>query len=234
MGTFSKWTDVEGLVRVPEILSLGYVREVVVTEKIHGTSVRFGVVDDVFRVGGRNEEFDFVTSGSKVGMGFLGWLREKSEIVQKLKDLAVELRQDVIVYGEWHGEGIQKGIKYLPAGRDFRSFGVRFGEDLQDHDVVVKVSERIGVQTVPVLYRGVPDIEVFDQLRVAPSVVAKENEIDLENNFAEGIVISAIPMQRVGQSVGQSWLIAKHKDPRFAERVSEQKDKRPKVPSGTA
>lgn len=229
MGTFSKWTNIRGLVRASEILSLAYVREIVATEKIHGTSVRFGVVNGVFRVGGRHEEFDFIASKARAGFGFLGWLRERPELIQKVKDLAMELGQDVVIYGEWYGEGIQKGIKYLQAGRDFRLFGMQLGECLQDYDVVMRLGEQIGVRTAPVLYRGVPDREVFDQLRLAPSVVAQENGVNLKNNLVEGVVISAIPMQRIGRN----WPIAKYKNPRFAERSSEQESKQPKVPKGT-
>lgn len=218
MGKFSKWTEIENLYKVPEILSLAYAKEVVATEKIHGTSVRVGCVEDVIRVGGRNEEFDFALSNPGASMGFVGWLRQ-TQIPEKIQKLAKELGKDIIFYGEWHGVGIQRGIKYLPDGRDFRVFGVRINEDIQDWDVVVELSTKIGVRTVPVLYRGIPNMEIFDQLRIIPSMVAKENGIDLADNIAEGIVVSAIPMQQLGQS----WLIAKYKNPKFEERVSQQK-----------
>ena len=219
MGTFSKWTEIESIFRLKEILSVG---EVVATEKIHGTSMRIGCIEGVIRVGGRNEEFDFALSNPGTGMGFMGWLRGTS-IPVKIKEVAAELEKDIIFYGEWHGVGIQKGIRYFAQEKGFRIFGLRINEDLQDWDKVAEFSAKIGVPTVPVLYRGAPNMEVFDRFRLVPSVVAKENGVDVSDNIVEGIVISAVPMQRIGQS----WLIAKHKNPKFAERASEKKAPEP-------
>lgn len=227
MGTFAKWISIENLYRVPEILSPLYVKEVVVPEKIHGTSARVGCIDEVFRVGGRNEEFDLATSKDSSCFGLLGWVRSTS-LSERVVALAHELGLDLIVYGEWFGAGIQKGVTYLPAGeKGFLVFGVRIGEDLASWDTVVEISAKLGLTTVPVLYRGKPDMEVFDRLRSIPSTVAYEHGVGSDSNIAEGIVIFSLPLQRLGES----YLIAKHKHPNFAERQSERRDKAPRIPT---
>ena len=221
MGLFSGWTDIEVLKRFPEILSPHHVKEVVATEKIHGTSVRIGAIDDVFRIGGRNQEFDFQTSNPSAGYGFMGWIHQQKDLAEKVRRVSKETGKDLIIYGEWHGNGIQKGIHYFPKeNKDLRIFGARLNDEIQDWNMVANIANAIGIRTVPLLYRGVPDLAIFDQLRVGKSVVAEENGLIEEGNFAEGIVISAIPMAKFGER----WLIAKHKHPKFEERISLQNE----------
>lgn len=214
MGVFKKYPEVEHLHKVSEIF---LEPEVVVTEKIHGTNVRFGWVEERFRVGGRNEEFDFIASKDDAGMGFLGWLRGTT-IPQKVKDIAVSQSEEIIFYGEWHGPRIQKGIRYAEA-KQIRLFAVRLNENFIGWDSVINFSQMINVNTVPVLYRGIPSKEIFDGLRVKPSVVAYENGIGAEDNFMEGIVITPRFM-RQRNAIEDKWIIAKYKNPRWEERQS--------------
>ncbi|TSC81982.1 MAG: hypothetical protein G01um101419_701 [Parcubacteria group bacterium Gr01-1014_19] len=223
MGQFAKWTDIVSLNRLPEIMQ---VPEVAVTEKIHGTSVRIGWVDNTFRVGGRNEEFDVVTSNPSTGMSFMAWVRDHPELPEKLEQLAIEKGGEVIVYGEWFGNGIQKGVRYFAEpGKGFRIFGVRINGCLMDWDVVKATAEELGLPTVPLLYRGKPDLELFDKLRVFPSKVGEENGISDPENLAEGVVISAIPMVQISSD----WAIVKHKHQKFEERSSLQRDDKKSV-----
>lgn len=219
---FTKWTEIESIFKLSEILLTGMV---VVTEKVHGTSVRFGIVNGVFRVGGRNEEFDFTVNDSKAGMGFVSWLHSHSDIVEKVKAFG-SVKENVIFYGEWFGAGIQKGVKYFNGTeKGFLVFGVRINKELQSWAEIVKFSELIGVRTVPLLYSGKPEPQIFDALYVLPSQVALRNGVEDNTNLLEGIVISADPMQLAKELYSDStgWLIAKYKNPKFAERMSEQK-----------
>ncbi|GEM_PF-1673186 len=216
MGEFKKWIGTENLYQDAGMLVMK-APEVVVTEKIHGTNVRFGFVDGRRRVGGRNEEFNLETSDANSGMGFLGWLRGRPQLFL-VEELATEIGKEVIIYGEWYGNKVQKGVKYLNDGKSFVMFGVRIDGTIADWNTVTMIAERIGVPTVPVLYRGAPDKDVFDRLRILPSTLAKENGVDMAENDTdtEGIVISAIPME----CVGHTWAIAKHKHPKFQELAS--------------
>ena len=223
MGNFTKWTDIVSLNRLPEIMQAP---EVAVTEKIHGTSVRIGWVDNAFRVGGRNEEFDLVTSNPSAGMNFMAWVRDHPELPEKLERLATEKGGEVIVYGEWFGNGIQKGVRYFAEpGKGFRVFGVRINGALQDWNIVEATATKIALPTVPLLYKGKPDLELFDKLRVFPSKVGEENGINDPENLAEGVVISAIPMVQISSD----WAIVKHKHQKFEERSSLQRDDKKSV-----
>ena len=216
MEKFSRYLEIESLHRVPEILM---VRETVILEKIHGINIRFGYVGEQFRVGGKNEEFDLEKSAPSAGFGFVGWLRESS-IPKLVADLAKDLKQDIIFYGEWHGKGIQKVVQYLDK-KDLRIFDVLVEDEFKSWDYVVDLSNTIGVKTVPLLYRGAPSMEIFENLRHFPSRVAYEHGFGAEDNIAEGIVIKPTPMAR---NLRGDWIISKHKDPKFEERASLRKE----------
>lgn len=154
------------------------------------------------------------------------WVRQNSQVCARLREFAQEIGKNVTVYGEWFGAGIQKGIVYLPKGeKGFRVFGARIEEDIVEWDTVAGIAKRIGVRTVPILYRGLPNIENLDHLRAIPSRTAEEHGIDDDKNLAEGVVIFAVPMQKIGLE----WLIAKHKRPEHAERKSEREGKALKI-----
>lgn len=212
MGAFSKYPEIELLHRVPDIMQEP---EVVVMEKIHGTNARFGWVDGKFRIGGRNEEFDLQTSTPSTGYGLMGWLHT-TDLVQRVQKLAESISAEVIFYGEWFGPGVQKGVVYAK-DKQFRVFDVRVNDDLVDWDQVVSLTERVGLQTVPLLYRGKPNREILDRHQTAPSVVAFENGVGTQENIGEGVVIKPSRMHR---NLHNNWVIAKHKGPKFSERKS--------------
>lgn len=212
MGVFAKYPEIELLHRVPDIMQEP---EVVVMEKIHGTNARFGWVEGRFRVGGRNEEFDPETSTPSSGYGLMGWLRT-TDLVRRVQELAESMVAEVIFYGEWFGPGIQKGVVYAK-DKQFRVFDVRVNDDLVDWDQVVGLTERVGLQTVPLLYRGKPDRENLDRYQTAPSTVAFENGVGTDENIGEGVVIKPSRMHR---NLYNDWVIAKHKSPKFSERKS--------------
>lgn len=225
---FAKYPEIELLYRVPDIMQEP---EVVITEKLHGTNTRFGWVDGRFRIGGRNEEFDIEASAPSSSYGFLGWVRT-TDLMQKVKELANALNAEVIFYGEWFGPGVQKGVVYAK-DKQLRIFDVRVNDDLVDWDKVVQFTERVGLKTVPLLYRGKPDKEVFDGKQSAPSTIAYENGVGSEENIGEGVIVKPSRMHR---NLYSDWVIAKHKSQKFSERksLSEGKSKPATPESATA
>src|SRR5260221_3043426 len=185
MGEFYTFPHLETLDRHPEIFGMA---AVVVTEKIHGTNSRFGLVDGAFKVGARNTEL--TEPGD--GFGFYGWVQEQG-IEQRLREHYEGV--DIIVYGEWYGPKIQKGVVYATE-KQFRGFAVRIGRSFVGPDEAHEIIQKLGLNAVPVLYRGVPTTAQFDILKGQPSQVALENArngqelgVDQSTNTAEGIVI---------------------------------------------
>lgn len=215
--TFTRYQHLESLTR-PEMQNILLQPEVVCTEKIHGTNARFGLIDGVLRIGGRNQEHSNDVQGDSV-MGFVRWVRE-SGLEARLKEGWPD--RNIIFFGEWFGSNIQKGIHY---GKDkqFRVFDIKLDGRYLDWDDVRLVSLLVGLYTVPELYRGLPKLSVFDSLLDIQSVVAKELGVETTNNLHEGIVIKPTKMV-INEQTGE-WLIAKYKPARWSERHSEKTKK---------
>lgn len=211
---FTKYQHLEALAQ-PEMQGILLQPEVVCTEKIHGTNARVGWVDGVLRIGGRNQEHTNDLQGDSV-MGFVRWVRE-SDLATRFA--SIFQGHNVILYGEWFGSGIQKGI-YYGKEKQFRVFDVRLDGRYQDWDAIVVTASSLGLQTVPLLYRGVPKMSLFEGLLDLQSTVAKELGVETENNLHEGIVIKPTKMV-INEYTGQ-WLIAKYKPARWSERKSDK------------
>lgn len=199
--------------------------EVVCTEKIHGTNARVGLVDGVLRIGGRNQEHTNDLQGDSV-MGFVRWVRE-SGLEERLRK-TFPADSAVIFFGEWFGSNIQKGINYGKE-KQFRVFDVKFNGKYSNWDDTVFLSQQVGLSTVPLLYRGVPKMSIFEGLLDIQSNVAQELGVETTNNLHEGIVIKPTNMV-INDQTGE-WMIAKYKPARWSERKSEQTGEKKVLPA---
>jgi hypothetical protein len=207
MSEFYTFPHIERLERRPEVFVLG---QVVALEKVDGTNARFGLVDGVFKVGSRNQE---LKEGEPDSFGFGAWVLEQG-IEQKLRGVS-EVGEDIIVYGEWYGKGIQKRLAYAD-GRHFCGFAVRKGRAfLPVLDALDFIGGTLGLETAPILYQGEPTASVLDALRVCLSETALiHGQADQSH---EGVVIW--PVYPFMDAHGD-WVIAKHKRPEFEETRS--------------
>ena len=135
------YTDIEGLRRWPGILAIG--EDVVITEKIHGASMRAAWHQDRLWVGShkcvkrRNEQNIFWRAALQAGLE------------QKL-----QRAPGVVVYGEVYGQ--VSDLKY-GAGRNDLFFAAFDALDLSasryiDYDAFLTLT--LNIPTVPVLWRG--------------------------------------------------------------------------------
>lgn len=218
VGTFHKYPEIVTLDKRYEILS---VKEVIATEKLHGTSFRLFFPDGMTSVadvqfGGRNEVFGTDDDGKFYGGRPVQWFKSQPELLQRMHALFRERGYgDVVVYGEFCGAGIQKGVRYAQDNEIlFRAFDVRIGEYFVTHDLFVELCEAVGLPRVPEVWRGEPSLEAFDALLEKPSLEGQRNGVSDERNLMEGVVIRSNPLLR---NVFGEWLIIKHKSEKFAE-----------------
>lgn len=219
--TFTKYPHMENIDEVPGIFELP---EVVVTEKVHGSAMRIGLIDGKIRMGGRRFEFENITPESKDGQGFVSWVLD-TKLDQKVATAFAG--HHVILFGEWHGSGtplkgwpqIQKGIRYFK-GNDFRVFDIRLNGKFVSQDELPALAASVGLKTMPILYRGKPSSEAFNALIDTVSRVGKENGIEDPENTMEGIVIRPVEMQ---WNADRSPVMAKYKVGKWAERASQSK-----------
>ncbi|MBI2343807.1 MAG: hypothetical protein HYV02_05715 [Deltaproteobacteria bacterium] len=234
--TRDKFTQYPHIENIEEVTTLFEWPEVIATEKVHGSAMRIGWIDGVLRIGGRRLEFANLTPTSKEGQGFVAWVLDTGLGVRIWT--AFE-GHDALLFGEWHGSGtpekgwpqIQKGIRYCQ-GNDFRLFDAKMDGQYVPQDALPALAARVGLRTMPILYRGRPDQAAFDGLIDTMSRVGEENGIVDPENTIEGIVIR--PPVPMWDDKG-NMLIAKYKVGKWAERASQQRHpKTPKKPREAA
>jgi Rnl2 family RNA ligase len=215
---FMKYPELVRVDRRPEILA---VKEVVATEKIHGTNFRvffpagMTSVSEV-RFGGRNEEHGTAseTTTSFYGGRPMRWFTEDL-LGRMMQTFASRGFSDVTVFGEAFGAGIQRGVRYTPGDEVlFRAFDMAVGENLVTYDLFAQIADEAGLPRVPEIWRGEPSVAAFDALLEKPSTEAVNNGVTAEDNLAEGVVIRSTPLLR---DVFGQWLIVKHKSEKFSE-----------------
>jgi RNA ligase (TIGR02306 family) len=111
-GEMQKYTDIENIKNFPDVLQEG--EEVFITEKLHGTSARYGLIDGKFYIGSRNRGLRTENFESKAGelieIKKSTWheVAEREYIVELLQKLQQTLNvKSVILYGEIVGKTIQ-------------------------------------------------------------------------------------------------------------------------------
>lgn len=190
-------------------------QRVAVTEKLHGTGALIVIYPDRVEVGGRRRMYG-PGGGIKDQYEFTLTLGERVRSQMLSEDGVPGDR--VIIYGEFAGTKVQKGIQYTESGRDFWAFQILIGESMWLDAVESKeFCETYGVRFVPVLYVGKPDSGIFENLYAGNSRV-----LGIENNIMEGIVITPVPVMfdRWGKPCR-----AKYKNDKWAEKASAPKER---------
>jgi Rnl2 family RNA ligase len=214
---FMKYPELVRLDRRPEILA---VKEVVATEKIHGTNFRVFFPEgmksiDEIQFGGRNDEFG-TGETSFYGGRPVKWFKEQRDLLERMMEtFAAYAFAGVTVFGEAFGAGVQKGIRYATDDRIlFRAFDIAVAENFLTYDLFVEICEKAKLPRVPEIWRGEPSRAAFDALLEKNSTEARQNGVTEEKNISEGVVIRSNPLLR--DTFG-SYLIIKHKSEQFAE-----------------
>lgn len=215
MSSLPKYCDIEGLHKLPDVL----IYHVVVQEKVHGTNMRFGLFNDRFYVGGRNQIFLILEKDAlappleqlpKGDFEFTKWIIENNLHV-KVRELYDG--QNIVFHGEWCGKGIQKEISYSD-NKQFWCFDVRVNEDFLPWEDAWQKAATLGLNTIPVYKEGKITVDDLNEILKMDSKVA---EINGKKDMIEGVVIKPLTPRRDNRG---NWLYAKYKNIRFSETKS--------------
>ncbi len=225
-----KYPEIALLDRRPEILS---VREVVATEKLHGSNFRvhfpLGMtsIADV-RYGSHDVEDNepaFPLGKAKQ------WFEARPVLLTAMWEVIKSYGfPDATVFGEAYGPGIKaKGVKYSTGTEMlFRAFDIMVGVNFVTYDLFVEIADKMGLARVHEVWRGEPTKANFDALLEKTSTEGKLNGIDDPNNLAEGVVLRSNPLLR---AVFGQWLIVKHKGKQFSAVAHAPAEKKPREAS---
>jgi RNA ligase (TIGR02306 family) len=181
---FHKYTDIENVRNFKTVLTDD--EEVVITEKIHGTNFRAGWVPRHFKpgfIGWLQRRFlpslEFVVGSRQVQLTaftpkharFYGEdVYGKTAKRLRLADILPKLPGGFVVYGEVYGKGVQD-LTYGLDSIDVRLFDIEERGQYLSYDEFRTYCSVLGLETVPLLYRGPFSTEAMLQHTVGQSTL---------------------------------------------------------------
>lgn len=187
--SFHEYTSLEHYWRHTESFRLG--EPVVITEKIHGTNSRVGVinVDGEFRYFAGSHHVN--RKPPDEGRFCVYWeVLSHPGVMELLNDLCNE-QHNVILFGEIFGPSIQDmdyGVER--SARGYRVFDISVNGRYLDWAVVKIKCEKFGVPTVPELYAGPFNQEILFAFRDGPTTVCESPAAKFKGR--EGVVVKPI------------------------------------------
>ena len=206
----------------------------VVLEKVHGANMQLMVTKDNVRFASRNNML-----GDKENTFNMRQMFElyKDNAKQLFNELYNDNVKQVDIIGEHFGgiynnqrvihpklkgnpaKPIQREVQYLPY-TEFIVFDIRIIDNNSntyyvDWDKVKSISKKVGFKTVPELFRGTFNECItypIDFITKVPKLYGLE---DLQNNYAEGIIIK---LEKENNNVKER-IIVKYKTKKFSEKT---------------
>ena len=189
---FVEYTNIENMRNFPDIVTPG--ETVVVTEKIHGTSCRVGVIQGALMAGShrqRRKEPEDKAYGRNTY-----WSPLEIEGVRDLMNEFSGVNRQVILFGEVYGAGIQSFTYGLKNATGFRAFDLMFDGKYAGAEEFAKLMDEYDIPRVPVLYQGPFDIEKIRELSGGETTLAEGA------NIREGVVVRPL-IERTDPKVGR-------------------------------
>ncbi len=207
---FGEYTDVENLRNFPAVLTEG--EEVILTEKLHGSNCRLGLIEGEWMAGSmsvRRKRPDTLSDS-------IYWQPMEQPGVSALLESLGQSARQVILYGEVFGSKIQN-LNYGQVGTlGFRAFDILVDGKYLDTDRFLAVCAEHGVSTVPVLFRGPYALETVRALSEGPTTLAADH-------IREGVVVKPVH-ERTDPKVGRVCLKYIGDPYLFAKNVSDSHD----------
>lgn len=202
-----KYTDIDNLRNMKNAFHPGEL--VVITEKVHGTSVRVSLLDtrkprmdfkskfmrffkiknrteivEEFVCGSHNVQRDIPDNPAEIPYTYPLTIPGTQKLLKFIKD-EYKAKQ-VILYGEVFGPSIQKLHYGIKKGYGFQAFDIKIDGKYLDSTIFFAVCQDFGVPTVPVLYSGKYDTEMVKELAEGQSTLPGANHI------REGVIVKPV------------------------------------------
>lgn len=203
---FHKYGGIDNFKWYPDLFAEG--EEVSITEKIHGSNIRFGYVPYVANNPWRKflqwigwaPKWEWVYGSNNVQLqqrwGYKGYYGEDvyGKVLEKY-NARDKVKEGEIWYGELYGDGIQKNYLYgcKPGEHKLVVFDIKYqnGTDskYEDADKFFEIAKERGFDVVPELYRGPFNKEAAKELTKGDSVFVPSQKV------REGVVIKSVKEQ---------------------------------------
>jgi len=183
---FTNYTDIENYRNYPDWFTND--DNIVITEKIHGTNSKVGLIFD-------DENLDgiFMAGSHRTRKKLGNNSTYEKPLTEEMKSLLLNIKEDnplaraIIAYGEIYGRGVQdltygenKSIKY-------RIFDIKIDEQYMDFSMMKEYCEKHKIEIVPILYIGPYSLE-----RITPLAAGSTTMMDENAHIREGIVFKTL------------------------------------------
>jgi RNA ligase (TIGR02306 family) len=189
---FARYTDIENLRSYPDILKPG--ETVVATEKLHGANCRVGVVRGPLWLAGSKTLRRKDPGSEEAAKANRYWYPLTLPPVRRLLLAMLEGHEQVILFGEVYGKGIQN-YQYGERGIAFRAFDLMVDGRYMDYAIFNALCVHYDVEMVPLAYLGPYSIEKMAELSSGPSLVGGEDG-------REGVVVRPA-VERFNDKIGR-------------------------------
>lgn len=202
---FSRYTEIENLRNFPHLFSDN--EPVVITEKIHGTNCRVGLIDGEWMAGShklqRAEPEDYTRSDYWFPLSLPG--------VRALLGQLGQHHRQAILFGEVYGK--VQSLKYgLPGKLGFAAFDLLIDGTFVPHGQLRALCQQYDVPTVPLLYHGPFSLETIVELSRGQTTLD-------DTHYREGVVVKPVE-ERWDETVGR--VIAKYIGDQFLTGDADQ------------
>ena len=179
--------------------------DVIVTEKIHGTNSRIGIVNGVLVAGSNkfrrkdpteltaeeleaSKQKDPDETNAAYSHSLYWYPHSLVGISNLLQTLGKEHRS-VVLYGEIFGAGIQK-FQYGRTGLDYRVFDIMIDNKYLDFKDAIELCIKYDIQYVPILHVGEYSLDKIKELTKGNTTLTdKSNKL---TNIREGVVVKPV------------------------------------------
>lgn len=197
IASFHGYTSIENINNFPTVLQTG--EEVVISEKIHGTNCRVGVImypdQDTgeakwqWMAGSHNTRRKEKNDKGITSLYWKPLLDEQMQLMLAYVAALTQAKSSVIVFGEIFGPGVQD-MHYGQKEMAFRAFDISVDGHYLDYDQMVMCASG-KVETVPYLYRGPFSLEKVAEFTDGPTTIC-DSEVAGKFKGREGVVVRPV------------------------------------------
>jgi len=190
---FVGYTEIENMRNFPTILEPG--ESVILTEKIHGTCCRTGLIEGELMAGSKAVRRKRPAEDKMASNIY--WYPLSLEPVRKLVETLGSENRQVILFGEVYGSKIQSFHYGLKGILGFRAFDLLINGKYLDWPEFQTLCELFGIETVPVVATLPFDLDTIKHLSEG-----KTQLMEQEAHIREGLVVHPI-RERTHPKVGR-------------------------------
>ncbi len=183
---FHTYTNIENWRKYKNAMPNGL--PVRITEKIHGTNSRVGLIAGEYMCGSHKTA---LKPEDNTGRPSMYWMPLTSDMKSMLSCIS-EGRYNVIVFGEIFGSKIQFMDYGITGCGGYRVFDISVGGEYLPWEQVVYYCNRFCIPLVPLVYKGAYSPDIVEQLVDGPTMVAPLDQIRCDFKGREGVVITPL------------------------------------------